>query len=322
MLGIVYSEDRIALGSKIALTLISAAPEEDVREIFRRLWLWILTFEQRCSRFLPDSELSQLNRSAGIRMHITDEFRDALLAAKSMSEQTEGLFNPFILPALQRAGYVKSFVKAHADDPVDDFSSRVVASSEALEIGDTWASIPYGTAIDLGGCGKGYAGDMLSKAVSQFKEVDGYCFSVGGDVVVGGSAPDGGLWEVQVEGAVGRRPVAGIVRLPDESIAAVATSSTHFRRGGAGRNAWHHIIDPRTLRPATTDIVNATVYADSLLEADVLASCLIVVGSQNAEVYLRKYGRTVHGMLLQARRPSGRWFTKGFGFTTNGQQKR
>lgn len=317
-----YTEDRIALGSNVVFALVSAAPEEYVREVFRQLWLWILTFEQRCSRFLPDSELSQLNRSAGIRMPITSEFRDALLAAKRMSDQTEGLFNPFILPALQRAGYVKSFVKAYADDPVDDYSNRAVVRGEALEVGDSWASIPHGTALDLGGCGKGYAGDMLAGIVRQFEEIDGYCFSVGGDVATGGIAPDSRPWEIQIEGAVGRRPVAGVVKLPDESAAAVASSSTHFRGGGIGRDAWHHIIDPRSLKPATTDVVNATVYADSLLEADVLASCAIVIGSKDAEAYVRSHGRTVHGMLLQARHPSGRWFTKSFGINNIGQQKR
>src|SRR5579883_1666675 len=125
-----YYQSRVALGSMAELALVSDADEAVLDEYFRQLWLALLKFERRCSRFLPASELSQFNRSAGLKQPVSVQFRTVMLAAQEMAAATEGLYNPFILPALQRAGYVHSMVSDHTHDPVDDFSDRSVPSAD------------------------------------------------------------------------------------------------------------------------------------------------------------------------------------------------
>ena len=130
-------------------------------------------------------------------MPVTPEFRDLLQVAKELSIATRGLFNPFILPALQRAGYTKSMVEEYSKDEHDDYSKLGIAEPKDLKIGDTWASIPYGSAIDMGGCGKGYLGDRLNE-IMQDKELSGYWFSLGGDVVGAGQDESGNPWQVTI----------------------------------------------------------------------------------------------------------------------------
>jgi len=59
----------------------------------------------------------------------------------------------------------------------------------------------------------------------------------------------------------------------------------------------HHIIDPKTGKPAKTDLKLATVCASSAVYADVLASCAIIVGSKAAPTMLET--RAIKSWILQ-----------------------
>lgn len=290
-------QSQIALGSQVVLVLVCDNEEKAV-ECFRQLWLHIFEFERQFSRFLPASELSQFNRAAGLRQPISPEFYKLLQAVKKMASLTNGLYNPFILPALQRAGYTHSMVAAHRHDSVDDFSNRSVTQPDALELSDTWASIPYGTAIDVGGCGKGYIGDDLAQLAETF-DLSGYWFSLGGDVIAGGTDQNGEPWIVQVESTTKPAAIAGKVVTSSSGQCAVATSSTTQRKGLKNGKAWHHLIDPRTSTPAATDICTASVSAGSALIADTLASCAVILGSRQAPAFVNTRG--AGGGLLQTK---------------------
>jgi thiamine biosynthesis lipoprotein len=293
-----YFQTNIALGSSITLTIVAdEQAEKKINQLFTELWRAIFVFEKQFSRFLPNSELSQFNQKAGTQQPVTPEFHELLTEAKRLSEATVGLFNPFILPALQRAGYKKSVVPGYENDFQYDYSKLHVAEPKDLKIGDTWASIPHGTAIDMGGCGKGYLADQLAKMVKQEK-VLGYWLSLGGDVVGSGYDEHGKPFAVEIRDS------------PDESAAAqwevrtvgkefaVATSGTNIRKGVHEGKAWHHILDPRTQLPAETDLTTASIYGTSGVEADVLASSAIILGSKKAGAFLKKFP-SVKGYILQ-----------------------
>lgn len=247
-------------------------------DIIRALWQAIFAFERRFSRFIPDSELSSFNQAAGLRTPISPEFRSILVAARDYGELTDGLSNPFILPALQRAGYTKSRVAAYQDDPVHDYSKLSVVSVDHLEIGDTWATIPYGTAIDLGGCGKGYLGDLVADTLVP-DWVSGFWFSFGGDVVGEGGNETGQAWQVALPDSPQAMQTTG-------ERFAVATSATTV----IGGTSWHHLIDPRTGKPSTSDLHMVSLLAPRGIQADVLASCAIIIGSVQAVPFLKSRG--------------------------------
>jgi thiamine biosynthesis lipoprotein len=56
----------------------------------------------------------------------------------------------------------------------------------------------------------------------------------------------------------------------------VATSGTTIHRFGPRD---HHLIDPRTGRPAATDVVQATVIAAGAAIAEVLAKSAVILGA-------------------------------------------
>jgi thiamine biosynthesis lipoprotein len=60
----------------------------------------------------------------------------------------------------------------------------------------------------------------------------------------------------------------------------LATSGTSVRRWRAGGITLHHIIDPRTGRPAETPWRTVTVAAQTCVEANVASTASVVLGDE------------------------------------------
>jgi len=269
-------QTRHALGSTAYLTVVfdDHVPSETV---FDTLWQQIDAFEQRFSRFLPDSELSGCNRTAGSQQPISAEFRALLVTTQVMAERSQGLYNPFILPALQRAGYRGSWPQPHIRDEALNYENRVaVVDWREMTIGDTWVHIPKNTALDFGGIGKGYLLDRLDETLKAL-DVAGYWLSLGGDILCSGHDVSGEFWQIGIQHAKRETDTVATVTNHGQKLA-VATSGTTKRQG---------VSDPRTGQPAKTNVLTATVSADTATSADVTAKCLVIAGDVSAEATLK-----------------------------------
>src|SRR5690349_20526858 len=65
--------------------------------------------EARWSRFLPDSEVSRLNNSAGVPVLVTPETFRLIDLALTSWQMTGGRFDPTMLAELRAEGYDRSF---------------------------------------------------------------------------------------------------------------------------------------------------------------------------------------------------------------------
>jgi len=304
------SQTKLALGGDVTLSIVTDTSAGAADTLFGELWRQVYKFERQFSRFLPQSELSVFNRSTGLKTSITLDFRQLLLSARLLSQETNGLYNPFILPALQRAGYKKSAVAGYEHDIQADYTDRRVVEVDHLVIGDDWAEIPYGTALDLGGCGKGYLADQLGETLKN-QSVQGYWLSLGGDIATMGRDENDKQLILAIRDAKNLETASEWVVVCPPEHTSVATSGTYRRKGQDIKKDWHHIIDPLTLEPAVTDIRLATVCAATAVRADVLASCAVILGSKKAPAFLRKHGAVA--ALLQCVNDKEVNFEKVFG---------
>ena len=80
---------------------------------------------------------------------------------------------------------------------------------------------------------------------------------------------------------------AEIIAISNQS---VATSGNYrnFKEDSLG-NRYAHIINPKTGRSATTDILSATVIANDCMSADAYATTLMVLGLDKAKNLLAKH---------------------------------
>lgn len=247
--------------------------------------------ERRWSRFVPDSDVTRLNLAGGQPRRVHHTTITLLLAMVDAWRATDHRFDPSTLPALLAAGYRSS---------IDDPRRVTVLPSGAIHIGGFDAvdaslddveidvernevRLPQGLAIDAGGIGKGLAADLaVLRALDA--GADGALVSIGGDLSMGGHPPVGG-WRVEIEHpdglALGTVTVTG---------GGVATSSTRSRRWRLGDDERHHVIDPWTGEPSTTDLATVTVIARAGWLAEAHATEGLLAGSEHVIDTLDRHG--------------------------------
>lgn len=236
--------------------------------------------ERRFSRFCADSELSRLNREGGLSIASTEMFA-ALHRAREYFELTDGLFDPAIGAALEALGYDRSFAPGRLDRGAVAPAPRAATFAEvALDATTQAVTLPPGVRLDLGGLIKGFTVDRAARRLCGTGAVD-----AGGDAFLRGGGPDGDGWLVDVEDPVEPARLVASLRVRDR---AVATSAANRRRWRAGGRVRHHLIDPRTRRPAETDLAQASVIAPSAELADVLAKTAFLLGARAARRFLER----------------------------------
>ncbi|HEX6664616.1 MAG TPA: FAD:protein FMN transferase, partial [Gaiellaceae bacterium] len=230
------------------------------------------------SRFDARSDLSRLNRSSGAWVDVDKRLVDALAAALRARTDTRGRFDPTILPALAAAGYDRSFelLTERAAMPLDGW--RAGAHID-VDSSSRRARVERGTAVDLGGIGKGFTATRALHAMrAAWPALTGALVDLGGDIAVWGTPPEGGPWRVDIADPRGPDRVAGTLELTSGG---VATSGRDTRRFGP-RQRLHHLIDPATGAPAVAGPLSVTVVAASATEAEAYATALAIVDVEDA----------------------------------------
>jgi thiamine biosynthesis lipoprotein len=230
--------------------------------------------EERWSRFRSDSEISRLNAQAGTPLAVSADTRLLVTRAIEAWRLSGGAFDPTLLGAVLRAGYVHSLERG----PITarGASTLLTGCTDIVVDGDT-VCLPGGTGFDPGGIGKGLAADIV---VAELVEagVAGACINVGGDLRVAGAAPDGRSWTVAVEHPWQRTPLA----LLGLNAGAVATSTTLRRRWEVDGQSLHHLIDAGTGEPSASDLTLASVVTGEAWSAEVLAKTVLLRGAVRA----------------------------------------
>ncbi len=135
--------------------------------------------------------------------------------------------------------------------------------------------VPAGCALDLGATGKAFAADLVAQAVVAELGCS-VVVSLGGDVAAISLTQLAG-WQVLVSDT-DRGDLACEGQIVLLTNGGLATSSTRHRRWTHDGAAVHHIVDPRTGRPADEVVVSATVCAASCVEANSASTAAIILG--------------------------------------------
>jgi thiamine biosynthesis lipoprotein len=238
--------------------------------------------ERELSRFDPASDLSRLNAAGGRWTPIGRRLLEALGLALRAREETDGRFDPTVLPALAAAGYDRSFELLEEREArwADDWRA---GTSIELDTRNGRARLEPGSSVDLGGIGKGYAaGRALDAMLAASSKLAGGLVDLGGDIAVRGESPEGGPWLVAV--ADPRRPGNTLAVLALDG-GGVATSGRDARRFGPARSL-HHLIDPETGESALAGPLTVTVVGPDAAAAEGHATTLAIAGLGEAEAHV------------------------------------
>jgi thiamine biosynthesis lipoprotein len=226
--------------------------------------------EMRFSRFRADSELSRVNARAGRWTTVSPGFAALLRHALAAAARTSGLFDPTVLPALVAAGYDRDFDELIAGARGALHPPEPCHRWRDIDLQNDLLHMPADVGLDFGGVAKGWTVDLAAHAAAG-EGLRWAIVNAGGDLRAVGHGPDRGF-DVAIEDPDDRAQEMLRVRLTG---GALATSSVKVRSWGLGL---HHLIDPRTGRPASTGVVQATVWAETCAEAEVQAKRALLEG--------------------------------------------
>jgi thiamine biosynthesis lipoprotein len=264
-----------------------------------------------CSRFRDDSDLTHANLRAGTPVAVSPVLAAAVRVALEAADETDGLVDPTLGAVLAAAGYDRTFALVPADDPSPAALPVIPRSWRQVVVDEGELTVPVGTALDLGATGKAFAADLAAHAVVDALEVP-VLVSVGGDLRA--LAPDGveppahavvlghSVADLEAGGASGR------VTLHAGGLATSSTSARRWRRGG---RRWHHLLDPRTGRPANGPWRTVSALGRTAAAANTASTAAVVLGA-DAFAWLEHHGvaaRLVDHVGRVVRTPE--WFAAG-----------
>lgn len=254
--------------------------EDDFAAAFEAVQAAASHYERLFSHTDPNSALSRFNCMGGKPEDLDPELGELIDLALAYSTATEGAFDPAY-------GCLNGETPPYPDSQLGE--------------------VPPITS--LGGIAKGYIADALCDLLKRHGVEHGFV-NLGGNVKVFGGKPmpgaassDGRPSESSFftkDSGVRAQPFTIGLRVPKKlsfgedcfatvqlAEGAVVTSGIYERGTRAPDGTWHHhIIDPRTGRSAETDLVSASVICESALEADAIATALIVMGFKRAQEFI------------------------------------
>jgi thiamine biosynthesis lipoprotein len=274
-----YAIEWPAIGTTVRVVVTSASALEPARQL---LVADLDALDRAASRFRPDSEVRRLEGAAGRPVAVSPLLAAALRVALDAAARTDGDVDPTVGATMVELGYDRDFATMPARSQVRVVRRvpgwrRVRLDAQTGEV-----TLPPQTLLDLGATAKAWAADRAAAAIHDELGC-GVLVSLGGDVATAGPAPEGG-WIIRVQERPDRpdpgRPHQ--ITLPEGG--AVATSSTLGRQWRQGRRLRHHVLDPRTGRPAADYWRTVTVAAARCLDANIASTAAIVRGAAGLDL--------------------------------------
>jgi thiamine biosynthesis lipoprotein len=235
-------------------------------------------FDDACSRFRADSDLTRACTSDGAPVRVDPLLLRAVEIAIDAAEQTGGLVDPTLGAALRRAGYDATFELVQrrtswrvAPPPAAEHARwrhvRIDESRRTL-------TVPRGVELDLGATAKALAADLSAGAIAEELGC-GTLVCLGGDVAVAGTASQSWIVRIADDHATPLDAEGPVVCLQRGGL---ATSGSAVRRWRTDTGEAHHLIDPRSGRPAREVWKTVTVAAETCVAANVASTAAYVLG--------------------------------------------
>lgn len=245
---------------------------------------------------IEGSDVYNINHAAGESVKVDPETYYLLQRAIEFCEETDGAVDITIAPLmdtwglshesgiLSEAGITENKSKP-SDIKVQDALKNVDYRNVILEDDYTVRLKNPETRIDLGFIAKGYIADKLKEYLVS-KDVKSAIISLGGNVVVIGTKPDGSDYNIGIKDPDNSGEIIESLKANNSS---VVTSGTYERYVEYDGIKYHHILDTTTGYPVDNGIKSVTVLSDSSLEGDALSTVCLILGEEGSKDILTKY---------------------------------
>ena len=246
------------------------------------------------STYIEDSTISKFNRLAANTPIIIDaDFSRVLEVSREVYEQSEGAFDPTVMPLIDTWGFGSTMTVERLQSPP---SPAEIAQAKALvnfksviQDGDSLYKTKDGIGLDFSAVAKGYGVDVIAEVLKQDYQIRNYMVEIGGEVASSGVNSGQQPWQIAIDA-----PIEGSTVTERQTIAAIRQPTNdgnkmHLATSGNYRNSvifdgkrYSHTIDPTTGKPIVGGAPSVTIAADSVALADAWATALTAMPYREA----------------------------------------
>jgi thiamine biosynthesis lipoprotein len=234
------------------------------------------------SNYLPDSELSRVNREASRSpVRVSQELFDLLATSVAVSRESEGTFDITVGPLLKAWGFFKDSGHLPGAQTVKESLRHV--GYQNIELDRANRSVRFkqaGVELDPGGIGKGYAVDRMAAILRQ-EHVHSALVSGGGSSIFGLGTPpaDPKGWPIHIADPRNEEKTAADVHLRNMSL---STSGSYEKFFWAYGKVYSHIMDPRSGYPAQ-GMLAVSVISTRTLDSEIWTKPYFILGREWAK---------------------------------------
>jgi thiamine biosynthesis lipoprotein len=223
-----------------------------------------------------------VNRDSGRPVPVDPHTLTVAKAAQDYADLTGGALDATILPLMRYWGFMERLDSIPRERNLGPHLERVRYRQVLIRDGQL-GLLQMGGELDFGGTAKGYAVD---RAVGRLRDagIAGGLVEAGGDLYAAGRPEAHRRWNIGIRDPLRPDGLFATVEVENE---AVATSGGYEQFHLIGGRPVSHLIDPRTGQPVE-EIISATVFAPTTMEADALATATSVPGVEAALDLLRQ----------------------------------
>jgi thiamine biosynthesis lipoprotein len=228
--------------------------------------------DNAASRFRPDSELSVVNTRAGTLVPVSRLLVDLVDVSLVAAQMSGGAVDPTVGSAVIAAGYDADIETVRRRFPQAPHDPKPVAGWQEVRLNRKLAllGVPKDCALDLGATAKAWTADRAANLLSK-RYGCAVLVEIGGDLRAAGEPRE--PWVITVAERAGDPGV--LVTLAHGGL---TTSTRTVRRWQTPTGYGHHVIDPRTGRPAEGPYRTASVWAPTAVRANTFSTALVATG--------------------------------------------
>ena len=236
-------------------------------------------------------EMTMINQQAYAGVDVGDDTYYVFERALEFCDETNGAVDITIAPLVDVWGFTHNMSgNSSADRKPTDLEIRqalkkVNYKNVKLYDGNRIKYDNSNVQVDLGFIAKGFVADKIKEYLVE-KGVKSAIISLGGNVVVIGSKPDGSNYKIGIKDPDNPEGIIDSISVSDKS---VVTSGTYERYVEYDGVKYHHILNTNTGYPVKTDVKSVTIISDSSLEGDALSTICLILGEEKSKDILEKY---------------------------------
>lgn len=232
-----------------------------------------------------ESEIAILNESGS--EILSKETFSIVEKSCELYKNTAGAFNIAVYPLMKEWGFTNEKYNIPDDKTIKKLLKYIDVSKIEYDANTRQVVLPQNYEIDLGGIAKGYTSARLMQIFKKYG-LSGGIVSLGGNVQTYGYKSENKKWKVAVENPE-TSPLngdyLGVLDITDKAVITSGGYERYFEKNG---KRYHHILNPKTGKPADSGLISVSIISSDGTLSDGLSTSLFIMGKQKGIKYWQK----------------------------------